>query len=248
MQESVDRRSGSAMPDGRPRFGSRIERQHRRIDADARDDIYVIGDVHGCRATLDQLIDRLAPGRNDLLVFVGDLVRKGPDSRGVLELVRDRNDAVSVRGNNEQGLLDGTKSAQALDDADLDYLETLPLAISWDDALVVHGGIDHRKPLADHDAADLLELRSLTDGGYQRPYWFERRRELPRVFFGHTVLSEPFATPWAVGLDTGCVYGGGLSAYDYRADEFVTVASAETHERRSDDSIVEPEYPSGDDE
>jgi serine/threonine protein phosphatase 1 len=57
------------------------------------------------------------------------------------------------------------------------------------------------------------------------------------VFFGHTVLSGPFATPYAVGLDTGCVHGRGLTAYDCGRDKFVTVDSTE-YEPRSADSIV----------
>ncbi|WP_311173880.1 metallophosphoesterase family protein [Halobellus ordinarius] len=213
---------------------------HRRVDPDNWKNIYVIGDVHGCRATLERLLDQISFDPTDLLVFVGDLVRKGPDSAGVLDFVRIHDNAISVRGNNEQGLIDGTKSAPGLDGDDIAYLESFPVAISWDDRLVVHGGVDHRKPLGDHDIDDLLSMRSLTGGGYERPYWFERRRQTPRVFFGHTVLAEPFATPWAVGLDTGCVYGGSLTAYDCANEEFIAVAPPETHKERSDDSIVAP--------
>jgi len=84
-------------------------------------------------------------------------------------------------------------------------------------------------------------MRSLAaKGGYNRPYWFETRRKRPRVFFGHTVLSDPHETPYAVGLDTGCVYGGQLTAYDYRASEFVTLSDTTTHQERSSDSIVTP--------
>ena len=224
-----------------PRFDPALEAPTRRIDSTAWDDIYVVGDVHGCRETLERLLDVLAPTDDDLVVFVGDLVRKGPDSKGVLDIVRERPNLVSVRGNNEQKLVDGRKSIDALTDADRAFLESLPVALSWDDALVVHGGIDHRKPVAEHTLTELLNTRSLVpDGSYERPYWFETRRESPRVFFGHTVLAEPFVSDHAVGLDTGCVYGGQLTAYDYRTDELVAVAPPATHVQRSDDSIVAP--------
>lgn len=218
-----------------------VDASHRTLDGDDWDDIYVVGDVHGCRATLERLLDSLAPDPNDLVVFVGDLVRKGPDSKGVLDIVRSRSNLLAVRGNNEQKLLDGRKSIDSLTDDDLAYLDSLPVAISWDDVAVVHGGIDHRKPVAEHTLTELLNTRSLApEGGYERPFWFETRRESPRVFFGHTVLADPFESDHAVGLDTGCVYGGRLTAYDYRNSEFVSVDPPETYRSRSSDSIVDP--------
>ena len=221
-------------------FGESVEQHHHRIDTGKWENIYVVGDVHGCRATLERFLAQIDFTPSDLLVFVGDLVRKGPDSRGVLEFLREQENAISVRGNNEQGLIDGTKDAPGLANDDVAYLESFPVAISWDGVLVVHGGVDHRKPLADHDVEDLVSMRSLAGGGYERPYWFETRRQTPRVFFGHTVLSEPFATPWAVGLDTGCVYGGSLTAYDCANDRFISVDPVKHHKERSDDSIVTP--------
>jgi serine/threonine protein phosphatase 1 len=215
-----------------------IPRQH--IDTSQYDDIYVVGDVHGCRETFERLLDRLSLGPDDLVVTVGDLVRKGPDSTGTLDLVRIQQNVVSVRGNNEQHLIAGRKSNPGHDAEDIAFMESLPLVVSLGDALVVHGGVNHRKPLSEHDAADLLNMRSLAGGGYERPFWFETRDEGPRVFFGHTVLSEPFETPYAVGLDTGCVYGGQLTAYDYRRDRFISVDPPTTYQQRSADSIVTP--------
>jgi serine/threonine protein phosphatase 1 len=225
-----------------PTAGEEIDAAHDRIDSNVWNDIYVVGDVHGCRETLARLLDRLAPSGDDLVVFVGDLVRKGPNSKATLDLVRTRSNFRTVRGNNEQKLIDGRASVDSLTDEDLSYLESLPVMLSWDDVAVVHGGIDHRKPLAEHTAGELLNTRSLApEGGYERPYWFETRRELPRVFFGHTVLAEPLDSPYAVGLDTGCVYGGQLTAYDYRAGELRAVSPPETYRSRSADSIVEPQ-------
>jgi serine/threonine protein phosphatase 1 len=44
-----------------------------------------IGDIHGCLAALDSLIEVLGPGREDTIVTLGDYIDRGPDSRGVLE-------------------------------------------------------------------------------------------------------------------------------------------------------------------
>jgi serine/threonine protein phosphatase 1 len=219
----------------------KIDASHDRIDSSEWNDIYIIGDVHGCRETLEKLLEKCAPSADDLVVFVGDLVRKGPDSKGVLDLVRAHSNFYSIRGNNEQKLIDGRESLDSLTDDDIEYLLSLPVIISWDDVVVVHGGIDHRKPFVEHTLANLLNTRSLVpDASYERPYWFETRRELPRAFFGHTVLATAFDSSHAVGLDTGCVYGGQLTAYDYHAAELISVDPPETHVSRSADSIVEP--------
>jgi len=216
----------------------------RRLDREDWAELYVVGDVHGCSATLRRLIDVIRPENDDLVVFVGDLVRKGPDSTGVIETVRERENFISVRGNNERKLLEGRAQLPSLTAEDVSFLESLPVAIRWDGSLVVHGGVAPSTPLAEHSASELLTMRSLTpEGGYHRPYWFETRRESPRVFFGHTVLSEPFETDWAVGLDTGCVYGGRLTAYRCSTGEFIAVDSTETHVDRSADLIVDPRNP-----
>src|SRR5437868_11100777 len=54
---------------------------------------------------LEALLDRVGFACGDRLVFVGDLVARGPDNLGVLDIVR-RTGAIIVRGNHEQKLLD----------------------------------------------------------------------------------------------------------------------------------------------
>jgi len=215
------------------RFSDPVESQHLRLDVDDWDDVYVVGDVHGCRRELETLLAALDVTPDDLVVFVGDLVRKGPDSRGVLAMVRDAPNLVSVRGNNEEKLLRGDKTLPSLTDADLDYVASLPVAVSFEDSLVVHGGVDPRESLADHSVDDLQNARSLRPGGSygDRPYWFEAYDGPRRVFFGHTVLERPVVREHAVGLDTGCVYGGCLTAYDWHADEFHHVDGRLVQER-----------------
>jgi len=193
----------------------------------------VVGDVHGCIDELEQLLAEAAPGRGDRLVFVGDLVAKGPDSPAVVQLARERG-ALGVRGNHEAHLLrfrqpdDGGKPlkplhravAQALSEADWAYLESLPLTLPLPEhqALVVHAGLVPGVPLERQAPDWLMNLRSLDDDG--RPSrrvddgepWARRWRGPPHLIFGHDAVRGLQQERWATGLDTGCVYGRRLTA------------------------------------
>jgi len=220
-----------------PRFGPAVEAHHQRIPATEWDRIFIIGDVHGCIDEFRALLSAVEFDDDDLGIVVGDLVRKGPASDEVLALVTSRSNLRSVRGNNEQKIVDGEATVGLTDD-DAARLGSMPLAISVGEALVVHGGVDPRKPLVDQRPEDLLEMRSLSpEGGYARPLWFERYASPPRVFFGHTVLTEPYVGRWAVGLDVGCVHGGGLAAFELGAERVHTVESR-TYLERSPETIV----------
>jgi serine/threonine protein phosphatase 1 len=209
-----------------------VAHQHWRFDAAERETVYVVGDVHGCIDELRTLWEKLDPGADDMVVFVGDLVRKGPASAAVVEFVRSRDNAVSVRGNNEAKILRGEVGGDPFDSL-RDTIASFPLVVSWGDAMAVHGGVDPTRPLESHDPRDLQEMRAVPPGnGYEGPFWFERYDGPPRVFFGHTVLEEPVVRSGAVGLDTGCVYGGALTAYDCTNDELVTVPVDDPYQHR----------------
>ncbi len=67
-----------------------------------------IGDIHGCLAALDALIEAIAPRPEDTLVPLGDFIDRGPDSRGVIERLiglSDRTHLIPILGNHEEMLL-----------------------------------------------------------------------------------------------------------------------------------------------
>ncbi|KAL4788689.1 Metallo-dependent phosphatase-like protein [Aspergillus varians] len=67
--------------------------------------LIVIGDVHGCKSELEKLLDKVTfNATTDHLIFTGDLIEKGPDSLGVVDLAREYN-ASCVRGNHEDRVL-----------------------------------------------------------------------------------------------------------------------------------------------
>jgi serine/threonine protein phosphatase 1 len=64
-----------------------------------------IGDIHGCSLLLDRLLAAVAPTGDDRLIFLGDFIDRGPDSRGVVDrLIRLQADlgAICLRGNHDQ--------------------------------------------------------------------------------------------------------------------------------------------------
>lgn len=76
-----------------------------------------IGDIHGCSKALRSVIEAIQPASNDTLVMLGDYVDRGPDSRGVLELVLElesRCRLVPLLGNHELMLLDAVQNPNVL--------------------------------------------------------------------------------------------------------------------------------------
>lgn len=85
--------------------------------------LYAIGDIHGCRAELDSLLALIeadpAEGVEKRLVFLGDYVDRGPDSRGVLDrliaLAAGSPQAVFLKGNHEAAMLDFLRAPETGD-------------------------------------------------------------------------------------------------------------------------------------
>jgi len=117
-------------------------------------DLYAIGDLQGCAGCARQLIEQLPSDAR--LVFVGDLVNRGPDSLGALRLVRALGErAVAVLGNHDLHLLavhagirpmhDDDTMQDILDAPDaqelIDWVRTRPLAHQEQGALFLHAGV-----------------------------------------------------------------------------------------------------------
>ena len=72
-----------------------------------------IGDIHGCADALYALLEVVDPGRDDLVVTLGDYVDRGPNTRGVInqliELSR-RCEYIALIGNHEAMMLDAIRS------------------------------------------------------------------------------------------------------------------------------------------
>ncbi len=228
----------------------------------------VIGDIHGCRAELEDLLVTLGyslvrddagrpvdatPPAGRKAVFVGDLVDRGPDSPGVLRLVMGMvgaGHALCVPGNHENKLV------RALDGANVQVThglaETLDQLAAEDPAfktevrkfcydLVSHLVLDDGRLVVAH--AGLKEayhgrasarVRSFalygdttgeTDefGLPVRYPWADEYRGRAMVLYGHTPTPEAEWVNNTMCLDTGCVFGGKLTALRYPEKDVVAV-------------------------
>lgn len=191
---------------------------------------FVIGDVHGCAATLRHLVDeQLQVTVGDRIYLLGDLVDRGPDSKGVLDFIfelRERGlSVVSVRGNHEQMLLESSglhpqlglwianggfptlESFQADGAGDIpsryrDFLDSFPHYILLDDFVIVHAGLNFDCPDPFSDTDFMLWSRS--------PFVDPRRIGGRRLICGHTPVTrsqlEASLGSSRIMLDNGCVF------------------------------------------
>ncbi len=204
----------------------------------------IVGDVHGCLPELEALLAAVGLQDDDRLYFVGDLVARGPDTLGVLSLVR-RHAAVVVQGNHEQKLLQFEKAERGQgppvrlgpnhialahqmgpDDWDLLRRTVLWHDLPEHDLRLVHAGVLPGVPVEHTDPSVLTTIRAITPlgkptstrGGDPWGRWYQGP---PHVVFGHNALMHPQLHAWATGIDLGCVYGGFLAALVLEPGEHV---------------------------
>jgi len=193
-----------------------------------------IGDVHSCADELADLVDRAALVSGDRVVLTGDLLSRGPKPHEVLKLFRELGARAAV-GNHEQRLLEAHRarakgdkgpklgsSHQAIVDElspeDWSLLEGLPLLVPLPehDVVVAHAGIDARLPLSQQDPWLVTHVRSIDANGEPSEKWGKdwgvSYTGPTHIVFGHNARRSPQVHAFATGLDTGCVYGGRLTA------------------------------------
>jgi serine/threonine protein phosphatase 1 len=198
--------------------------------------IFAIGDIHGCRAHLERLLEVMPINSEDRLIFIGDYIDRGPDSEGVVTVVesvrRKYPQTVCLMGNHEQMLLDflsgqdpslflynggkTTLNSYGCDDLEdakahipknhLIFYQNLLLFYETEDYIFVHAGLRPNIPLNQQNPTDLLWIR---DEFYVSRFKFQKK-----VIFGHTPFSEPLVRRDKIGIDTGVVYGNKLTCLE----------------------------------
>lgn len=189
-------------------------------------------------------------------VFVGDLVDRGPRIDDTLRFVMDlvgQGQGLCVIGNHEAKLLRKLRGHQVSVGNGLE--ETLEQLSTWDEAgleridrfldglpdhlvldggrlVVAHAGLPQRLQGRDSPKVHAVALFGETSGekderGYPiRRDWAAEYRGRALVVFGHTPVQEPLWCNRTVNVDTGCVFGGALTALQWPEERTVSVPAA----------------------
>lgn len=232
----------------------------------------IIGDVHGCYAELVELLKQLSyritendgriyvqslEGRQ--VIFLGDLVDRGPNIPAVLKLVMEmvaQGQALCVPGNHDLKLVRALKGkqvqithglAESLAQLETEPAEFRSRVMDFLDNLVSHYVLDDGKLVVAHagmkeemqgrgsgkvrDFALYGETTGETDefGLPVRYNWAAEYRGQAMVVYGHTPVPEPEWLNRTTNIDTGCVFGGRLTALRYPEKEWVSVPAAHTY-------------------
>jgi serine/threonine protein phosphatase 1 len=224
--------------------------------------LFAIGDIHGCPGELAALLDGLPLAPGDTVCFVGDYIDRGRDSKGVVDLllqVRQRPEVrwVFLKGNHEDMCLaflgrsgswgeswmaNGGAAAVrsygvdarsepaivegAMPEAHLTFFEGLERSFRWGGYLFVHAGIRPGVPWEQQTDDDLLWIR---DEFVLHPHGLPET-----IVFGHTPARQPVVhLPYKIGIDTGLVYGGALTALELPDLVLHQVSAGDRQVRRS---------------
>lgn len=232
----------------------------------------IIGDIHGCFDELIELLGKLGyvvaveeesynvsspVGRK--IVFVGDLVDRGPGTVSVLRLVMQlvhSGTAFCVPGNHDIKLVRALRGkdvkrtyglAETMEQLSREpgtfraevakFLDGLVSHYVFDDGklVVAHAGLKEsmhgRGSGATREFALFGETTGETDefGLPVRYNWASDYRGKALVVYGHTPVPEALFLNNTVNLDTGCVFGGQLTALRYPERKIVSVAAHQTY-------------------
>lgn len=218
----------------------------------------VVGDVHGCLDELLALLGELGygvskrgkewavgPPRGRTLVFVGDLVDRGPSAPGVLRLAMSMvraGTALCIAGNRDVELARALRGRAvkmtrgmkltikqlAAEPTEfcievMRFLRKRPSHLMLDDGrlVIAHAGLKEEMQGRTSTAARMFALHGESTvkmdapGFAARDNWARDYRGKALVVHGHTPVSEPLWLNNTVDIDTGCVYGGHLTALRY---------------------------------
>ena len=192
---------------------------------------WVIGDVHGCVASLKALLDRLPAA--DRLVFCGDVINRGPRIAETMQLVWQlvvAGRAVWLKGNHEADLLAALQqqlTSQPSAQHRFSQLQSAQRRLAGNDTYRQLGERNCRQWLqrlaqlpevywgdgwvATHAGFDPLTWSPSLD--IRLPFWQHYDGRFGPVVVGHTPAAEVRHLGQIVIVDTGACYGGMLSAY-----------------------------------
>ena len=200
--------------------------------------IFAIGDVHGCADELQLLLERLPLTANSQVIFLGDYIDRGSNSRGVIDILlnfKNYYKMTALLGNHEAMFLDFLKDSTSADagafiyngggatlssyanrqgkyiipDEHLEFFNNLPLFTQTKDIFFVHAGV----PDVSLDRlVPVLHRQILL---WIRDEFFKSKFQWQKlIVHGHTPVDRVDILPQRINVDTGCVYENLLSAIE----------------------------------
>lgn len=219
---------------------------------------FVIGDVHGCYIEAIELFDRCKVTSSDRVIFIGDIVDRGPDNDKCVDLAmkyecilgNHENRHLNYRRDNETPQSTSHLATQKqLRPEHYEYFKSLPLKIELPEhnAVVVHAGVLPWRPIQAQEKYHLLHTQmvrpfdddmlpstktkwpSRVRGETGWQFWANLWYGPEKIIFGHTTLSKPILADNLAGVDGGCCHGRELWALDVDAWKVIAVKARKQH-------------------
>jgi len=202
--------------------------------------LFAIGDIHGHFNLLEKLIQKLNPNKSVTLIFLGDYIDRGPDSKKVVEFLialSQKVPCVFLKGNHENMLEKaqrrdseaiklwlwngGTETIKSYNGFDeiyslhASFYSQLKWYYETEEYIFVHAGVRPEYSLSEQTHEDLVWIRE--------DFIFSPSPFSKKIIFGHTPFKKPFVSADKIGIDTGAAYGGPLTAIQLPEETFVSV-------------------------
>lgn len=191
---------------------------------------YVISDIHGCSKTLKALLDKIELSKKDELYILGDYIDRGPDSKGVIDLILDLKrlnyNVICLMGNHEQMLIEefknnvwppgvpetlrsfGVNHNNKIPNQYINWMESLLYYYEIDNYILVHAGFSFESKNPFLDKYDMLWVRDW----YKKVDWNWLGDRT--IIHGHTPISSDeiigirnqLNEIQILNIDNGCVF------------------------------------------
>lgn len=204
-------------------------------------------------------------------IFLGDLVDRGPKIPQVLKLVMGmvaNETALCIPGNHDVKLLRKLQGkhvqithglAESLEQLDAESAQFKADVATFIDSLISHYVLDNGRLVVAH--AGMKENMAGRASGAVREFalygettgetdefglpvrynWAAEYRGAAQIVYGHTPVPEPEWLNRTINIDTGCVFGGALTALRYPENELVSVAALATYAEAARPFLVQPQ-------
>lgn len=180
-----------------------------------------ITDIHGELEKLNSVLSKIETRPDDIFVFMGDYIDRGPDSKGVVERVLEQNnthECIYLIGSHEYALLHAKKdeyynylfwnyggpatvksyggSFDNILKTHGDFYRNLKFYHLTEDYLFVHAGINPKYDLNNQTETDFVYIRS--------SFYNSKHNLKQKIIFGHTEFDSPLIQDDKICIDLGC--------------------------------------------